>query len=73
LGDGIIFSYVSSFLCHGINITLFLVTKLITLVKKLFNTTHNDDTSFVLLFLKNTTIESKLLITVYILLLKVTT
>ncbi|PJR61512.1 hypothetical protein CWM52_16340 [Raoultella sp. T31] len=39
--------------CHAHNITLFLVTKVITLVKKLFNTTNNINTSIVLL-IKNT-------------------
>ncbi|ARI08965.1 hypothetical protein CF026_01635 [Klebsiella michiganensis] len=36
-------------LSHANNITLFLVTKVITLVKKLFNTSNNITTSFVLL------------------------
>ncbi|PIM83709.1 hypothetical protein CT151_13925 [Raoultella planticola] len=39
--------------CHAHNIALFLVTKSITLVKKLFNTTNNINTSIVLL-IKNT-------------------
>ncbi|ASI60679.1 hypothetical protein CPZ26_020465 [Raoultella ornithinolytica] len=39
--------------CHAHNIALFLVTKPITLVKKLFNTTNNISTSIVLL-IKNT-------------------
>ncbi|OVU43487.1 hypothetical protein BME18_01420 [Klebsiella michiganensis] len=36
-------------LSHAHNIALFLVTKVITLVKKLFNTSNNITTSFVLL------------------------
>ncbi|PVF74679.1 hypothetical protein CSC18_2815 [Klebsiella aerogenes] len=35
--------------CHANNIARFLVTKLITLVKKLFNTCNNSNTSIVLL------------------------
>lgn len=40
-------------LSHANNIALFLVTKIITLIKKLFNTNNNIDTSFVLLIKYN--------------------
>ncbi|QBG08101.1 hypothetical protein DA718_13320 [Klebsiella huaxiensis] len=56
-------------LSHTHNIALFLVTKVITLVKKLFNTSNNTNTSIVLLNLntpftqrKHTITKKKLLL-----------
>ncbi|AUP76578.1 hypothetical protein CWS02_11750 [Enterobacter sp. EA-1] len=49
-----IFRYVFQSLCRVFNIPRILLTKLITLVNKLFNTPNNSTTTTVLSFLNNT-------------------
>ncbi|OZS16053.1 hypothetical protein CIG58_26125 [Klebsiella oxytoca] len=51
-------------LSHAHNIALFLVTKDITLVKKLFNTNNNTNTSFVLLIKNKLFTKTGLIITI---------